>query len=85
MIDKKPIFTDIRAFRGASLDENDVQKEAEACAKVFDTSQAEVLSMSDFLTGVGQLKFRGTSVLLRSPTSIKVSFFFSKVKYIFGV
>ena len=74
-----PMVKDIRAFRGASLDENDVQKEAEACAKVFDTSQAEVLSMSDFLTGVGQLKFRGTSVLLRSPTSIKVSFFKSQI------
>ncbi len=26
--------------------------------------------MNDFLTGVGQLKFRGTSLLLRSPVSV---------------
>ena len=29
-----PMVKDIRAFRGASLEQNDVQKEAEACAKV---------------------------------------------------
>ena len=62
---------DIRTIRGASIDDKDVQSEAEACAKVFETNQSEVLSMSDFLTGVGQLKFRGTSMLLRSPNSVK--------------
>ena len=60
---------DIRSIRGASVQDEDVRKEASESAKVFETN--DDLSMSDFLTGVGQLKFRGTSMLLRNPKSVK--------------
>ena len=61
---------DIRSIRGASVQDEDVRKEALESAKVFETNDSD-LSMSDFLTGVGQLKFRGTSMLLRNPKSVK--------------
>lgn len=35
--------------------------------RVFGSGKQNLLSLNDFLVGVGQLKFRGTSVLLRSP------------------
>ena len=35
--------------------------------RVFGSGTKTQLSLNDFLVGVGQLKFRGTSVLLRSP------------------
>jgi hypothetical protein len=37
---------------------------------VFGGDSVETLSLNDFLIGVGQLKFRGTSFLLRSPMSV---------------
>lgn len=37
--------------------------------RVFN-STSQSLSLVEFLTGVGQLKFRGTSHLLRSPIGI---------------
>jgi hypothetical protein len=37
---------------------------------VFGGDSVETLSLNDFLIGVGQLKFRGTSFLLRSPLSV---------------
>lgn len=37
---------------------------------VFGDTISETLGQTEFLTAVGQLKFRGTSHLLRSPTSI---------------
>ena len=63
---------DIRSIRGASVQDEDVRKEASESAKVFETNDSDQdLSMSDFLTAVGQLKFRGTSMLLRNPKSVK--------------
>jgi hypothetical protein len=38
--------------------------------RVFGYEENNALAMNDFLTGVGQLKFRGTSLLLRSPQSV---------------
>ena len=35
--------------------------------RVFGSGKKTQLSLNDFLVGVGQLKFRGTSALLRSP------------------
>ena len=40
---------------------------AEFVLRVFGSGKKTQLSLNDFLVGVGQLKFRGTSVLLRSP------------------
>ena len=39
----------------------------ELILRVFGSGKKTQLSLNDFLVGVGQLKFRGTSVLLRSP------------------
>lgn len=64
------MVSDIRALRGVSNSPAEVIAEAENSAKVFEANQSEVLTMSDFLSGVGQLKFRGTSGLLRSPKSV---------------
>ena len=57
---------DILVMRG-ELDKN-VEEEAKNSAKIF--GSGDTLTMSDFLSGVGQLKFRGTSMLLRSPKSV---------------
>lgn len=38
--------------------------------KVFDLKDSEKLSLVNFLTAVGNLKFRGTSLLFRAPHSI---------------
>lgn len=64
------MVSDIRALRGVGTSAAEVIAEAENSAKVFEANQSEVLTMSDFLSGVGQLKFRGTSSLLRSPKSV---------------
>ncbi len=68
-----PEFTnmvkDIRKLRGSSTEDPLVLEEAENSAKVFGASHDSLL-ISDFLSGVGQLKFRGTSTLLRSPKSV---------------
>ena len=37
---------------------------------MFGGDSVETLSLTEFLIGVGQLKFRGTSYLLRSPISV---------------
>ncbi|XP_022255108.1 uncharacterized protein LOC106470768, partial [Limulus polyphemus] len=39
-------------------------------AEVFGIEKDRVLFLNDFLSAVGQLKFRGTSLLLRSPQSV---------------
>ena len=38
--------------------------------RVFGTGAKEALPLADFLTAVGHLKFRGTSVLFRLPMSV---------------
>ena len=59
---------DILALKSDS--ETNFEEEAKKSAKIFGSNQCDALSMSDFLSGVGQLKFRGTSMLLRSPRSV---------------
>ena len=44
-----------------------VLKQTKLILRVFGSGKKTQLSLNDFLVGVGQLKFRGTSVLLRSP------------------
>jgi len=77
------IVRDIRVAKGLSADSKDVEAEAAISAKyenlikakakpldrVFGCEENDSLSLYDFLTGVGQLKFRGPSLLLRSPAS----------------
>ncbi|XP_064612547.1 LOW QUALITY PROTEIN: uncharacterized protein LOC135476448 [Liolophura sinensis] len=59
----------IRVQKDLPLDEESVNTDTANSAKIFGPSFTDKLSMSDFLTAVGQLKFRGTSVLLRLPYS----------------
>ena len=59
---------DILALK--SDNETNFEEEAKKSAKIFGSNHSDALSMSDFLSGVGQLKFRGTSMLLRSPRSV---------------
>ncbi|XP_074641598.1 uncharacterized protein LOC141899287 isoform X2 [Tubulanus polymorphus] len=70
----RSLVSDIRKFKGLSLDDESVDKEAEANAKVFGNEHRDKLPMSDFLLAVGQLKFRGTSVLFRLSESCTVGY-----------
>ena len=42
--------------------------------RLFGSSSKDQLPLADFLIAVGQLKFRGTSVLLRLPKSCMANF-----------
>ncbi|XP_033099531.1 serine/threonine-protein phosphatase BSL1 homolog [Anneissia japonica] len=58
---------DIRKLKGLPVSPELVEKEVEETAKVFCSQKKDNLSMIDFLNAVGQLKFRGTSLLFRLP------------------
>ncbi|XP_059091755.1 uncharacterized protein LOC131887219 [Tigriopus californicus] len=68
----REMVRDIRRCKGFSTDEIDVLNEATVSAKVFNCEEHASLTLTDFLTGVGQLKFRGTSHLLRAPVSLPI-------------
>lgn len=61
---------DIHRLKNLSVVPEDVEKDARVSFTVFESEHPENLSLSEFLYGVGQLKFRGTSVLLRAPKSV---------------
>ncbi|XP_063395930.1 uncharacterized protein LOC134680697 isoform X2 [Mytilus trossulus] len=67
---------DIRSFKNLSLDEESVEEDAVKSAKLFGAESKNKLPLGEFLQAVGQLKFRGTSVLFRlqhsSTTSLKL-------------
>ncbi|XP_071480798.1 uncharacterized protein [Diadema antillarum] len=63
----KQLVSDIRQLKGQSTDPETIQIEAEACARVFGNTRMTSLTLMDFLSAVGQLKFRGTSGLFRLP------------------
>ncbi|XP_072164490.1 uncharacterized protein [Diadema setosum] len=63
----KQLVSDIRQLKGQSTDPETIQIEAEACARVFGNTCMTSLTLMDFLSAVGQLKFRGTSGLFRLP------------------
>ncbi|XP_013419289.1 uncharacterized protein LOC106179994 isoform X2 [Lingula anatina] len=65
----KKIVLDIRYSKGQTMSEKEVENEAIENAKVFGKETKEKLPLTDFLTAVGQLKFRGTSSLFRLPNS----------------
>jgi hypothetical protein len=57
--------------RNAALDADQLEVDALSGYKVFGLSnKADLLMLPDFLMGVGQLKFRGTSVLFRLSKSL---------------
>ncbi|XP_052234478.1 uncharacterized protein LOC127847015 [Dreissena polymorpha] len=60
---------DIRQCKGLSLDDDAVKEDALNSGKLFGGETKDKLPLADFLSAVGQLKFRGTSVLFRLPQS----------------
>ncbi|KAI3378771.1 hypothetical protein SNEBB_010406 [Seison nebaliae] len=66
------MITDIKMMKNEEF--CDVNAEAITNYKVFEKTPQQRLSLSEFLGGVGQLKFRGTSVLFRSNFSINENF-----------
>ncbi|XP_060084736.1 uncharacterized protein LOC132564003, partial [Ylistrum balloti] len=73
----REMVRDIRQIKGLSTDDEAVSEDAMKSAKCFGTETKNKLPIGEFLTAVGQLKFRGTSVLFRlshsSLTSLKNS------------
>lgn len=63
---------DVEAARTSSgpIDTTRRESAVAEARKVFDLKDSEKLSLVNFLTGVGNLRFRGTSLLLRAPHSI---------------
>ncbi len=63
----KSLMRDINTLKKtANLDEKSLEQEATSALKLFGLINVnDGLTLSDFLIGVGQLKFRGTSVLFR--------------------
>lgn len=64
---------DIRSFKNLSLDDESVDEDAVKSAKLFGSESKNKLPLGEFLTAVGQLKFRGTSVLFRLQNSSTTS------------
>ncbi|XP_077995902.1 uncharacterized protein LOC144449262 [Glandiceps talaboti] len=68
----KKMVLDIRSSKNMKITDEAIEKDALASAKVFGTEPRASLSLPEFLNAVGQLKFRGTSLLLRLPKSAAV-------------
>lgn len=66
----KNMWSDIRKSKNLPEDPVSLEEEANKQAKLFGDEARKSLGLSEFLTSVGQLRFRGTSHLLRSSTSI---------------
>ncbi|GFR58629.1 serine/threonine-protein phosphatase [Elysia marginata] len=65
----KGLVKDIRDHKGLPNDEASLNEDAVTSAKVFGEETQDKLPSADFLTAVGSLKFRGTSILFRLPHS----------------
>lgn len=65
----KRLVLDIRQSKSLSTDDEAAEEDAVNSAKLFGTESKDKLPLADFLSAVGQLKFRGTSVLFRLPHS----------------
>lgn len=63
------LIMDINRLKGLPTDEETVLAVAIKNAKVFGIASGDSLPLNEFLTAIGQLKFRGTSLLLRAPVS----------------
>ncbi|PAA86851.1 hypothetical protein BOX15_Mlig000247g3 [Macrostomum lignano] len=63
------IIRDIRLAKKLSATDDEVTFDATEQAKVFSQEKKELLPLNDFLSAVGQLKFRGTSNLFRLASS----------------
>ncbi|KAH8042682.1 hypothetical protein HPB51_025314 [Rhipicephalus microplus] len=61
---------DIQLMRGITMDEAALDKFTATSAVSFNLPTGGQLPLNEFLLAVGQLKFRGTSLLFRSPSSV---------------
>ncbi|BFZ18977.1 hypothetical protein BsWGS_22015 [Bradybaena similaris] len=65
----KALVKDIRDHKGLPNDDVSLMEETLNSAKLFGEEVKDHLPSADFLTAVGSLKFRGTSILFRLPQS----------------
>lgn len=64
------MIRDIQKLKGFPMDEDSLKESAENGMKVFGIEKSQNLFLNVFLSAVGQLKFRGTSLLFRFPNTI---------------
>lgn len=65
----KMMVRDIREHKGLTNDEKSLMEDALNSAKLFGEETMDKLPSAEFLSAVGTLKFRGTSILFRLPQS----------------
>ncbi|XP_025091130.1 uncharacterized protein LOC112562232 isoform X2 [Pomacea canaliculata] len=65
----KNMVRDIRDHKGLPNDEQSLREDAINSAKLFGEDTKDMLPSAEFLSAVGTLKFRGTSILFRLPQS----------------
>ncbi|KAH6933288.1 hypothetical protein HPB50_014001 [Hyalomma asiaticum] len=66
----RKMVKDIQVMRGITMDEAALDKFTATSAVSFNLPTGGQLPLNEFLLAVGQLKFRGTSLLFRSPSSV---------------
>ncbi|XP_064461087.1 uncharacterized protein LOC135371046 isoform X1 [Ornithodoros turicata] len=66
----RKMVKDIQEMRGITMDEAALDKFTATSAASFSLPFGGQLPLNEFLLAVGQLKFRGTSLLFRSPSSV---------------
>ncbi|CAN7985442.1 unnamed protein product [Ixodes hexagonus] len=66
----RKMVKDIQEMRGITMDEAALDKFTSTSAASFNLAFGGQLPLNEFLLAVGQLKFRGTSLLFRSPSSV---------------
>ncbi|KAH9376565.1 uncharacterized protein LOC144144797 [Haemaphysalis longicornis] len=66
----RKMVKDIQVMRGITMDEASLDRFTATSAVSFNLAQGGQLPLNEFLLAVGQLKFRGTSLLFRSPSSV---------------
>ncbi|KAG8195278.1 hypothetical protein JTE90_028429 [Oedothorax gibbosus] len=66
----RSMISDVYVMKGITMDDDALDKTVVDHAKTFQIQGNEKLSLTNFLQTVGQLKFRGTSSLLRSPEPV---------------
>ncbi|KAG1662723.1 hypothetical protein GQR58_020773 [Nymphon striatum] len=73
----KTMLKDVRTIKGDGPIGQNIDEEIELNAKYFGHEKFQEIGLHEFLVAVGQLKFRGTSVLLR--LSLPISVVLSKI------
>lgn len=69
-VEFKELVAAARAARQLPIDALSVAKDADVCLRQLGMQPNSQLPLAEFLRGVGELRLRGTSSLLRSPRSI---------------